>query len=60
MLASPDVNIRAQAFNTLVAICDPSVVTTVAEDCNRPERRSTQSLFNPLAAFMRLQGGGTS
>jgi HEAT repeat protein len=34
MLASPDIDIRAQVFETLVAIRDPSVVTTVAENCN--------------------------
>jgi HEAT repeat protein len=34
MLASPDIDIRAQAFKTLVAIRDPTVVATVAENCN--------------------------
>jgi HEAT repeat protein len=34
LLASPDADIRSQIFKTLVAIRDPSVVTTVAENCN--------------------------
>jgi hypothetical protein len=34
MLADPDLAIRDQAFKTLVAIRDPSVVTNVAENCN--------------------------
>ena len=33
LLASPDPDIRAQTFKTLVAIRDPSVVMTVAENC---------------------------
>jgi HEAT repeat protein len=33
MLADPDADIRAQAFKTLVAIGDPSVVMTVADNC---------------------------
>jgi HEAT repeat protein len=33
-LASPDADIRAQAFKTLVALRDPSVVMMVAEACN--------------------------
>ena len=34
MLADPDPTIRDQGFKTLVAIRDPSVVATVAADCN--------------------------
>jgi HEAT repeat protein len=33
MLASPDADIRAQTFKTLVAIRAPSIVITVAENC---------------------------
>jgi HEAT repeat protein len=34
MLANSDADIRAQVFKTLVAIRDPTVVTTVAKNCN--------------------------
>jgi HEAT repeat protein len=44
MLASPDVDIRAQVFETLVAIRDPSVVTSVAENCNPSET----AFYRPL------------
>jgi HEAT repeat protein len=33
LLTSPDADIRAQAFETLLVIRDPSVVATVAENC---------------------------
>jgi hypothetical protein len=33
MLASPDADIRTQTFKTLVAVRDPSVVMTLAENC---------------------------
>jgi HEAT repeat protein len=39
MLASPDADIRTQTFKTLVAIRDPSVVMTVAENC-RPSGKA--------------------
>jgi HEAT repeat protein len=34
LVTSPDAEIRAQAFETLLAIRDPSVVVTVAENCH--------------------------
>lgn len=34
LLTTPDVEVSAQAFKTLVAIRDPSVVATVAENCH--------------------------
>jgi hypothetical protein len=34
MLASPEADLRAQAFKTLVALRDPSVVAAVADDCH--------------------------
>ena len=34
LLASPDSDIRTQVFKTLVAMRDPSVATTVAENCH--------------------------
>ncbi len=51
MLASPDADIRAQTFKTLVAIRDPSVVMTVAENC-KPSGKAFYSI--PLESLQCL------
>jgi hypothetical protein len=63
-LASPDADIRVQAFKTLVAIRDPSVVTTVQKSArNRcdsvpKETQNAQGRFEPQAPWIKRPKGG--
>jgi len=49
LLRSPDSEIRAQAFETLLALRDPSVVATVAENCH-PSRTAFHTTLDRTAA----------
>jgi hypothetical protein len=57
-LASPDADIRAQAFKTLVAIRDLSVVTTVAENCKPSGTAFYRMPFESLDCLMTLAAFG--
>jgi HEAT repeat protein len=52
LLTSPDADVRAEAFKTLLAIRDPSVITTVAENC-RPS--GTEFLGIPIESLRCLR-----
>ena len=58
MLASPDADIRAQVFKTLVAIRDPSVVTTVAEKCNPSGTAFSSIPFESLTCLVTAAAFG--
>jgi HEAT repeat protein len=57
-LASPDADIRAQAFKTLVAIRHPSVVTTVAENCKPSGTAFYRMPFESLDCLMTVAAFG--
>jgi HEAT repeat protein len=58
MLATPEAEIRAQVYKTLVAIRDPSVVTAVAENCNPTGTAFHSSPFQSRSCLIEVAAFG--